>query len=284
MAIGASTLLLAGCLLTSVGPPVGTAPLRYRDQVFAAVSVTRNAAYGSAPGVDSQPEKLLLDFYQPTGDTITKRPVIIWAHAGGFSGGNKSDDGYLVEPLVKRGYVVLAINYRLLAPGGCTGSSLTPTCIAAATGAIEDGQAAVRWARRYAAFLRLDPNRIAISGFSAGAIIATGVGLGSENVGASGNPGYSSRVRAWVSVAGGLPAGQGADATDPPGYLFSGTADTTVPYQWSVDTAHALDNAGVFAVLNSRQGAGHDLPDLTVLATQSANFYYRTLDQAHAQR
>lgn len=109
--------------------------------------------------------------------------MIIWAHAGGFSGGNKSDEGYLVEPLVKRGYVVLAINYRLLAPGGCTGSSLTPTCIAAATGAI--------------------------------------------------------------SVAGGLPSGQGADATDPPGYLFSGTADTTVPYQWSVDTANALDQAVV---------------------------------------
>ena len=70
----------------------------------------------------------------------------------------------------------------------------------------------------------------------------------------------------------------------PPGYLFSGTADTTVPYQWSVDTANALGQAGVFVVLNSRPGAGHSLPDLNLLAAQSANFYYRTLDQAHAQR
>jgi predicted esterase len=182
---------------------------------------------------------------------------------------------------VHHGFVVVSINYRLLS-GGCTGSNLTPECLNAAQAGINDAQAAVRWLRANAATYRIDTNRIAIEGFSAGAIIATGVGVLADQPGSSGNPGYSSKVGAWVSISGGLPGGELVKAGDPPGYLFSGTADTTVPYQWSVDTAHALDQAGGFAVLYTEVGVGHALPDSTVLIDQSTRFYWDTLDLAHA--
>ena len=85
-------------------------------------------------------------------------------------------------------------------------------------------------------------------------------------------------------MSGGLPTTALVDASDPPGYLFSGTADGTVPYQWSYDIAHAMDAAGRAVVLSTEQGYGHALPDSGVLIDQSTDFFYSVLDAAHAQR
>jgi acetyl esterase/lipase len=282
--IAALATLMSGCLFTSVGAPGGAAPLRYRDEVFSTYGVTRDVQYGSAPGRNGVTEALKLDLYQPTGDTVAQRPVVIWVHGGGFSGGDKRDDEYLAAPYVKRGFVAASINYRLLS-NGCSGSTLGAECSAAALAGINDAQAAVRWFRANAAAYRIDPTRIGIAGFSAGAVIATGVGLLSDQPGSSGNPGYSSAVGGWVSASGGLPdVAPLVQQTDAAGYLFSGTSDATVPYQWSVDTAHAIDAVGGIAVLNTKQGGGHDLPDLGLLATQSSNFFSVVLNLANAQR
>lgn len=119
---------------------------------------------------------------------------------------------------------------------------------------------------------------------SAGAIIASAVGLWADNPGDSGNPGYSSAVRAWVSISGGLPNGMFVDPTDSPGLLFSGTSDYVVPYAWSLDTANAMAAADIPVVLQTFYGAGHvpwgDHHDEVV--SQSRNFFYEYLDVAHA--
>src|SRR3954469_1091485 len=140
-----ATLPLAlGLLLAS---PVSAAT-RYRDQVFSEVTKNADIVYGVAPDENGQPEKLKLDLYQPKGDTISKRPVVIWVHGGGFSSGDKSDDKIvdLSERFARKGYVTASINYRLLVKNGCGGSG-TPSndCVAAAIEAVHDGQAAVRW-------------------------------------------------------------------------------------------------------------------------------------------
>jgi predicted esterase len=266
--------LLSGCLFTQMGPTAGPAPLRYRDDVFSDITVSHDIQYGTNPDTDNQPVALKLDLYEPTGDTAPLRPAIVEVHGGSFSGGDKADEGPVVEPLVHTGFVAVSINYRLWPSGTCNANTIATACTAAALAGITDAQAAVRWLRANATQYRIDPTRIAIEGVSAGAIIATGVGATSDlATGAGGNPGYSSKVKAWVSVSGGLPGGEFVGAGDPPGYLFSGTADTTVPYQWSVDTANALSNAGGYAVLYTEPGVGHTMPDLTLLATQTAAFY-----------
>jgi predicted esterase len=281
-AVAVMVIGLSGCLLPQIGPPTGAAPLRYRDTIFPAVTTTRDLQYGSAPDLSNHPVALTLDLYQPSGDPATARPAIVWVHGGGFVGGDKSTEGPIVTPMAQRGFVVVSIDYRLMAPDGCTGSDLTAECIVAAGDAINDAQAAVRWLRANAATYRIDPGRVAIAGFSAGAITATGVAVSADQPGTSGNPGYSSAVKAWMSVSGGLPGGELISASTPPGYLFSGTADTTVPYQWSVDTAHALDAAGGLAVLYTETGVGHSLPDLNLLDSQMANFLYLTMGLSHA--
>ena len=55
-----------------------------------------------------------MDVYEPTGDTMAFRPLIIWAHGGSFLGGDKgdSDVAALCQRFTKRGFVCASVNYR----------------------------------------------------------------------------------------------------------------------------------------------------------------------------
>ena len=278
------SLLVAGC---TVPRPPGDSPLRYRDQVFNNVSVTRDLQYGSAPDNNGNPVALRLDLYQPSGDTQTRRPAVIWVHGGSFCCGSKTSPEIvdLSNTFAKLGYVAVSINYRLLAPQGCSGSSLGSSCATAAIEAQHDAQAAVRWLRANAARYRIDPGRIGIGGSSAGAITATLVGLRPDDPGSSGNPGQASSVGGFMSLSGGLPGGLFVNAGDAPGLFFYGTADGIVPAQWSVDTGAAMLNAGIAAFLEPFEGAGH-VPyaqNREQIVSQSDYFFYTFLDLAHAQ-
>ncbi|MEA2377295.1 MAG: para-nitrobenzyl esterase [Thermoleophilaceae bacterium] len=280
VAIGLTT----GCTLPR---PPGNEPLRYRDQIFNTVAVTSNLEYGTAPDANNQPVALRLDLYQPpASDTQTNRPALVWVHGGGFSGGDKTntvpvDVG---NTFAKLGYVVVSINYRLLAPPSCTGNPSQAVCTTAAFEAQHDAQAAVRWLRANAATYKIDPNRIGIGGESAGAITATLVGLRSEDVGSSGNPGFPSTVGGFVSVSGGLPGGIFASQGDAWGLFFHGTADGIVPFQWSVQTSVEMLKAGVAAWLQPQNGAGHvPWAQYKTLYLEQANYFlYLSLDLAHA--
>jgi predicted esterase len=280
MATLLAVALVTGCTLPK---PPGAAPLRYRDQVFTNVTVTSNLQYGSAPNAQGASVPLMLDMYRPTGDTQRSRPALVWVHGGSFSGGDKKNvvPVDVANTFAKLGYVVVSINYRLLG-SGCVGNP--SACAVAAIEAKRDAQAAVRWLRANASTYGIDPTRIGIGGESAGAITATLVGLFSEDVGSSGNPGWPSTVRGFVSVSGGLPSGGLASAGDAPGLFFHGSADNVVPSSWSVNTAIEMLNAGVPAWLQIQDGAGH-VPWAqyrTLYLEQADWFFYLNLDLAHA--
>ena len=105
-------------------------------------------------------------------------------------GGDKADARVLpmLEGL-KRGYAVVAVNYRL------SWEAIFPAMV-------HDVKAAVRWIRANARQYRLDPGRIAAWGSSAGsylaAMLGTSVGVSElEDLGL-GNPGQPSHVQAVV--------------------------------------------------------------------------------------
>ena len=60
---------------------------RYLDDVFTGVTVTSDVTYATnisilpmLMGLAPAPEPILCDIYEPTGDSIVNRPVIILAH------------------------------------------------------------------------------------------------------------------------------------------------------------------------------------------------------------
>ncbi len=271
----------------------GTTTLRYLDPAFSQITTTSNLAYGRAPGRHGKPVSLTLDLYQPSGDTVARRPAIVWVHGGSFCCGAKTSGASeeLAQRFAYLGYVTVSIGYRLLTPTACvvTDNALTPACQADAIADEHDAQAAVRWLRANAARYRIDPDRIGIGGDSAGAVIATLVGLDPGHPGDSGNPGYSSAVTAFMSLSGGVPNGSlgsaAVSAGAAAGLLFSGTADPTVPYQWSVQTASDLLHDGVPAILEPFQGAGHDpyTEFQSQIDTESDYFFYTFMNVDRAQ-
>src|ERR687889_436217 len=219
LALGAT--VLTGC---TVPRPAGDGPLRYRDQVFSAVTTTSDITYGTAPGVDGTPEALKLDLYQPTGDTLAKRPALIWVHGGGFTMGDKSSGRARATFFAKLGYVAVSINYRLLSPDGCGGNpDPTPVCQNAALEAQHDAQAAVRWLRANAGAYRIDTRRIAMAGPPGGAVTSVLAATHSEDPGTRGNPGSPSTIRAAVSVSGGMPTKELITKGDSPTLFIHGT-------------------------------------------------------------
>ena len=155
----------------------------------------------------------------------------------------------------------------------------------AAIGAQHDAQAAIRWLRANAGTYKIDTDRIASSGGSAGAVTSLLVDWRPEDPGDSGNPGPSSKIRAAVSVSGGAPNNDYITADDGPALFIHGTEDHTVPYQWAVQNAAAMYNLGILTVLEPIEGAGHGLPEghATLINQQQAYFQYWAMDLAHAQ-
>lgn len=208
-------------------------------------------------------------------------------HGGGFSAGDKSDGTDWATAFARRGYVAISLGYRLLGPGPCGGTGPVPDyCYNAAFGAQHDAQAAVRWLRKNASFLKIDPNRIAMAGESAGAVTSLLVGWRGDDPGGSGNPGPSSRIRAAVSVAGGLPRNDFIGAGDAPAFFFHGTADPTVPFQWATGNIKAMHNAGLTVGIRTFDAEGHAIlaAHRDLIHQQASYFLYYLLDLARAAR
>jgi acetyl esterase/lipase len=132
-------------------------------------------------------------------------PLLIYVHGGGFSGGEwrlSSNNNGVVSLARSRGYAVASIGYLLMGQSGWSGGQR------AFPENVEDVLAAVRHLRANAAEYRLDPNRFAVSGFSAGAYMTAIVcALSNAQAGhgfditSLGNAGISHAVQAAASSA-----------------------------------------------------------------------------------
>ena len=280
--------LFAMLALAFAGAAEAKKDKRYRDQMFK-VSVERDIVYGNAAVGPYDPnQELLLDLYKPKKDKVKRRPAIVWVHGGSFCCGDKGfgPSPQLAKYFARRGYVTVSINYRFLvnAPCSVVGGSIPIECFQAAIQDTHDAQAAVRYLRANAKQLKIDPERIAAGGESAGGIIASGVGVLSAQPGESGNPGFPSDVGAFASISGGLPGGLFVDADTAPGIFFASTNDPIVPYAWSPETVDAMTALGITAKLTPFDSSVHVPWDdfRPVIEKQTRNFFYKQLDLKHA--
>jgi acetyl esterase/lipase len=277
--------LVTWLVLTAVTAWVWTAADRAfrRAEVRSPVVVREDVVYRTIGG-----HRLSLDVYQPPDGVYpagagTRRPAILAIHGGSWIGGSKRlfrPSPWNPQPtavrLAEEGYLVIAADYRLARPGSPTWPD-----------ALDDLREAVRWTRRYAGDLGIDPDRIAVLGQSAGAHLAALLGI-------SPDPADDlSHVQAVVDFYGPtdlerLPLTRSQRLAhdpvflflgrDPPDFsvrardaspihrvrsdsapmlLFHGTRDAWVPIEQSEELARALRDAGVTHRLMRIEGAQH---------------------------
>lgn len=225
-------------------------------------------------------------------------PAVVCIHGGGFRAGKREGYDPLVIKLAQRGYVAMTITYRL-AP-----KYQFPA-------AVHDTKAAVRWARANAAKYKIDPDRIGVTGGSAGGHLAQFLAVTSdvkEFEGDGGNPGVSSKVACVVNVYG--PSdftksyGKSVDAAEvlplwlggnletarqkhirasplywvtpnaAPTLCIHGTEDKYVAHEQAVWLVDKLKAAGVEAELLTLPGAGHGFKGKDAETAEQALFAF----------
>ncbi|MGE0638278.1 MAG: alpha/beta hydrolase fold domain-containing protein [Bacteroidia bacterium] len=149
---------------------------RYRDSIFGVVKTpdiifanvqSIPAVYVSENVTVSQ--NLFMDIFEPAGDTLLKRPLIIFAFGGGFLIGGKDDEDAQTycDSMAHTGYVTASIDYRL----GMNIAS-PESAVRAIYRAAQDYSAAVRYLKEYSEQYRIDTNFIFTGGVSAGSFSA----------------------------------------------------------------------------------------------------------------
>jgi len=274
-------------LLPSQNP--GCDGSRYLDNVFPTVKKT-TVVYAPTISHLGQNINLSMDVYEPEGDNLSARPVVILAHGGSFMFGDRTMMQQWCELLAKKGYLAASIQYRLfpwLSSGFPDSTEVFDTAIKA-TG---DMKAAVRYFREDAAtanLFRADAANIFIGGYSAGAVTALHTAYldlndqiptflknlvtangGLEGIsGTASNKTYSSHSNAVVNMSGGLYRSFWVDDTESPLVSIHGTADATVPYTFGLAANIAFlegsslvhgqaETVGLWNNLLSVPGAGH---------------------------
>ncbi len=123
------------------------------------VHLERDVRYATAKDDSGKDVDLLFDAMFLKKSDKQRIPVIVYIHGGGFTSGAKEDGIPECVPFALGGYFVATINHRL-AP-----ASKFPA-------AVHDCKAAVRFLRKNAESLGIDPNRIGVVGRSAGGYLA----------------------------------------------------------------------------------------------------------------
>jgi len=150
-----------------------------KDQVYLSLRAT---PYGD--------RDLHVDVFYPSKKG--KYPALLLIHGGGWRSGNKSMNTPMAQQLAARGFVVISAEYRL-------------SLEAKYPAAIHDLKAAIRWMRANAKKYRIDSDRIAVGGASAGGQLASLIGAtnGIEFFeGTAGNTSASSEVQAVIDMDG----------------------------------------------------------------------------------
>lgn len=119
------------------------------------INVSRDIEFASVDDLS-----LKLDLYQPVG--AASPPLIVWVHGGAWRAGSK--DSMPLHELVKRGYAIASVDYRL-------------SPVAKFPAQVHDCKAAIRFLRAKARQYGYDASKIGIAGSSAGGHLVAEIGV-----------------------------------------------------------------------------------------------------------
>ena len=234
---------------------------------------------GATLQVEAQPygagDRHKLNIWVPTGTKKTdKLPVIVFLYGGGWYSGARDDYGFAGRAFAKQGFIVVIPDYRIVPEGHWPDF-------------LQDSAAAVAWTDAHIGNYGGDPDRIALSGHSAGAYNAVMLALDPQWMKAAGSD--ASVIRGVAALSGPydfapFEKGGRADvamgdirpvertqpiafvrADAPPLWLGHGTADTVVRVRNSRNLAAAVHKVGGAATLRTYDGLSHN--DLVMALT-----------------
>ncbi|MEE2965673.1 MAG: alpha/beta hydrolase [Acidobacteriota bacterium] len=270
-----TTLALAAAMLMSA-PTTSLAQLNDTETWASHLSntyrVIPNVTYHKANNRENK-----VDLYLPRG-VDGPVPVLMYIHGGGWRGGSKESSVLRLLPWLEKGWAVVNVQYRLAEV------SLAPA-------AVEDCLCALRWVIRNAEEYDIDPDRIVVTGNSAGGHLALTTGMVPASAGLDrecpGNEDLSvAAIINWYGITdvGDLLHGPNmktyavtwmgsmpnrfeiAERVSPLTYVrdglppiltIHGDADPTVPYQHGIRLQEELTKAGVSNELHTVRGGGH---------------------------
>ena len=222
-----------------------------------------------------------IEVYKIVGDTNLKahilfppghkesdaRPAFVFFHGGGWYEGQAENGLRMCRYWAEKGMVSISFEYRLASLDG-------PTPLVC----IKDAKSAIRWVRRQAAELGVDPGKIVATGGSAGGHLAVSTAIlqgfeeADEDLSISSAPDAVIVWSAAVNVAGDnwfkQLLGDRADTRScspahniksglPPMLLLHGTEDQTVPYSTITQFTQEMQEAGNRCELHTYKDGGH---------------------------
>lgn len=211
--------------------------------------------------------QLHLHLFEPEGfKKEDKRPCYVVIHGGGWSGGLPSRMYPFAAHFARLGMVGISVEYRLVKKGS---ENTVFDCV-------KDGRSAVRYVRAHAAELGIDPDRIVVSGGSAGGHVAVSTALFDDINEAGEDTTVSASPNALIllfPVIDTSAEGYGHDrlgaewkrlspvhrvkADSPPTLTFHGTGDTVTPFIGARRFHEAMQAAGNRSELVIHEGGLH---------------------------
>ena len=276
----------------------GFAVIGWSDRVHAQLTIPDTVTWET--GIEySNPDEQHLQLNLARPKKVTGPvPAILCIHGGGFRAGKREYYDGLCVKLAERGFVAATVTYRL-AP-----KYQFPA-------AVHDTKAAVRWLRAHADTYQINPEKIGVTGGSAGGHLAQFLAVTRdvpEFEGTGGNPKQSSHVNCVVNVYG--PSdftksyGKSVDAHEvlplwlggnletarvqhirssplywvtpnaAPTLCIHGTDDKYVAHEQAVWMVDKLQGAAVPAELLTLEGAGHGFKGVDAEKAEQALFAY----------
>ena len=189
----------------------------------------------------------------------TARPAVVFFFGGGWNSGSVAQFAPHAEYLASRGMVAFVADYRVKSRQQTDPDS-----------AVADAKSAVRWLRKNASRLGIDPERIAAGGGSAGGHIAAAAGIcdglddpteipievsSKPNALLLFNPVYDNgpdgyghaRVKKWFPA---ISPAHNLSEDDPPTIVFLGTKDDLIPVATAEKVHKKLQSLGIQSELH----------------------------------
>ncbi|MEM1094872.1 MAG: T9SS type A sorting domain-containing protein [Bacteroidota bacterium] len=255
-------LALLFLVLCALAGPVSAQSLdctatRYQQPTFATLNVTRDVVYGQNTTMGGMQQTLRMDVYEPQGDALAQRPLIVFAHGGAFVSGDRFDMSWFAYRFAQLGYVTATIDYRLIDIAITDSTQLFEGALRAS----HDMRAAVRYFREDAATddrFGIHPDYIYAGGVSAGGVMSLHLAhfdagdavpehiqailddLGGFEGDTSDNTQYASSVRGAMNYAGSLIRADWVDANSAPFYSAHDDRDPIVPYGYGTTDAFSF--------------------------------------------